>query len=247
MSIVAMTEVWQQEEAEYRRLAGWVKKGPHEWRVFSQFGEDGVLDWLINHYLIRPVRIYSVEVGASRPVPGGPVECNTGLLLQKGWLGVVIDERPLDMPNYGVQRRVTAENFVDLLDDLHVPDDAGVLSIDVDGIDYWLWESVGVWRPAIVVIEYNPSLDPEKSLTVPYSPEFRYLPGTDYYGASAGALVSLAHRKGYQLVTDVNHVNLFFARKDYLPRSHNEPDLARLAGLLGREYLHLELPYQEVP
>jgi hypothetical protein len=148
---------------------------------------------------------------------------------------------------FAVQCKVHVANIAELLLSLRVPRDLGLLSIDVDGMDWWLWKIIGAWwEPAIVVIEYNASVDPLRCVTVPYADDFAW-DGSDYFGASAGAMVSLAHNLGYALVTDVCHANLFFVRAALLPPDHKEPDLATLGGpQLGRRLHHDPRPWAEV-
>src|SRR5262249_44437283 len=95
-----------------------------------------------------------------------------------------------------------------------VPSEPDVLSIDVDGLDCWIWAALEGYRPRLVVIEYNSALDPEARLTVPLDESFAW-DGTDYFGASLGALRHVGRTQGYRLVhTDVAGVNAFFVRDD---------------------------------
>jgi hypothetical protein len=95
-----------------------------------------------------------------------------------------------------------------------------ILSIDVDGVDYWLWRAATAISPRIVIIEYNASFGPEASVTVPYEPEFdRTEKGVNghYHGASITALARLANQKGYVLLgCDRAGANAFFLRADLL-------------------------------
>jgi hypothetical protein len=95
-----------------------------------------------------------------------------------------------------------------------VPPDFDLLSIDIDGNDYWIWESLASVSPRIVVIEFNAGLDPARQLVQPYEPNWAW-DSTAFYGASLGALRRLAERKGYQLVhVELTGSNAFFIRKD---------------------------------
>jgi hypothetical protein len=109
---------------------------------------------------------------------------------------------------------VTAENVNDVLASHSVPDEFDVLSIDIDGNDYWVWKAMS-YQPRIVVIEWNCSISPFKALTIPYSPNFAW-DSTCYYGASILALTRLGERKGMVLVAaDKRATNLFFVRAEY--------------------------------
>ncbi len=173
----------------------------------SQNDEDEVLARLLAR--IPDCPRYCVEIGANRRADGR-LECNTATLLEAGWQGVLIDERPLDHPK-AVQRRVTASNVADVFAELEVPFDFGVLSIDIDGLDWWVWEALpGRWRPRVVVIEYNAELPACEHKVMPYDEDYSY-DGSAHFGASAGAMVDLAMSKGYVLIAESCHVNLFFA------------------------------------
>jgi hypothetical protein len=89
-----------------------------------------------------------------------------------------------------------------------------VASIDVDGADYWIWAAMESIRPRVLVIECNTALDPQRRLVQPDDPAAAWR-GTDYYGASVGALAALGAGKGYQLVhVDLAGVNAFFVRSE---------------------------------
>lgn len=95
----------------------------------------------------------------------------------------------------------------------------GILSIDVDGNDYWFLEKLIGLNPAIIVVEYNSSFG-LRPVTVPYDKEFerfdKHASGL-YFGASLQALTLLANRNGYALIAVSNSgVNAFFIRKDLM-------------------------------
>jgi hypothetical protein len=95
-----------------------------------------------------------------------------------------------------------------------------LLSIDIDGNDYWTWEAITVVNPTIVVIEYNARFGASRSVTVPYRADFvrsRAHYSMIYYGASLTALWALGRRKGYSLVgCNSAGNNAFFVRQDLL-------------------------------
>jgi hypothetical protein len=210
----------------------------HEAKMYSQNGEDGVIWHLLSQ--IKGVLPYAVEIGVNEQ--GKCLEGNTiSLFDTRGWWGLLIDKKIFAMPSYqgvrGVCRHMTTANFACTLDICLVPYHFGILSIDVDGMDYWLWRSLQntPWRPSVVVIEYNADLPPDHRMTVPYDPDFEWS-GSNYYGASAAAMVDIGHQMGYRLVTDVAHVNLVFAHTKQIPQDWEEPDLASLGGMVGRQY-----------
>jgi len=200
-----------------------------EFRVFSQWGEDGIIQRLVRD--VRIERKVFVEFGVQ-----DYTEASTRfLLVNDGWSGLVIDGSPENIDS--VRRDeiywrhhlkaecafVTRENINNLLESAGLKDDIGLLSIDIDGNDYWVWESIKAISPRIVVVEYNSRFGPSRAVTIPYSPSFTRQQAhysMIYYGASLLALEILAKRKGYALVgCNAAGNNAFFVREDCLPPS----------------------------
>jgi hypothetical protein len=179
-----------------------------ERRLSSQNGEDGVIAEMVRRLAPRP---FAVEIGV-----GDGTECNTRRLRESGWDVIMIDADPRGADGIA-QAFVTAENVNDLLAARQVPDDLGLLSVDVDGNDLWLLLALDArYRPAIIVTEYNATLGPSNSLSVPYRPR-RVWDGTNHFGASLGAFAIVARGKGYSLVyCESVGVNAFFVRSDLL-------------------------------
>jgi hypothetical protein len=118
---------------------------------------------------------------------------------------------------------VTVENIEQKIEELEIPESLDILSIDIDGNDYWIWKSINNINPRIVVIEYNASFGMRRSVTVPYEPDFnrfkKHKSGY-YHGASLEALTKLGKEKGYSLICcDSNGVNAFFIRDDLFEAS----------------------------
>jgi hypothetical protein len=190
-----------------------------ELRVFSQNGEDGLLAEILRR-IGAPARHF-VEFGIESGREGNCIY----LADVAGWAGLFIEAeeemygRLAD--KYGAQpairtvrAEVTTTNIERLFAEAEVPPEPDVISIDVDGQDYWLWQAIESYRPRVMVIEYNSSLDPRTRLVQPDEPGHQWS-GTEYYGASLGALESLAAEKGYRLIhTDLCGVNAFFVRSD---------------------------------
>jgi hypothetical protein len=210
----------------------------HEFKVYSQWGEDGILQYLLRSIAIsRPV---FVEFGVE-----DYTEANTRfLLVNNQWSGLIMDGSDELLasvrsdPIYwrhnlkAVTAFVTRENINELLVENGVTGEIGLLSIDIDGNDYWVWEAISVISPAIVVVEYNARFGPERAVTVPYDPTFTRATAHHsciYYGASLAALVGLGRRKGYAFVGSNGAANnAFFVRRDLLPASL--PALTAAAG-----------------
>ena len=115
------------------------------------------------------------------------------------------------------------ENINDLIRENGCEGEIDLLSIDIDGNDYWIWEAVTACSPRLVIIEYNSLFGPDRAVTVPYDPEFdrhqvaKTIEGGNlyYFGSSLQALNQLAKQKGYRLIlTEPRGVNAFFLRND---------------------------------
>ena len=213
-----------------QRLIPCVKSGINRWefKFHSQNGEDGILIYIFSKVGVtnRCFVEFGIEWG---------IECNTAnLSLNFGWHGLLMDcdescvrwaelyyQRMLGARSSNVkiiQCHVAMENIDKVLLDNGIEGEIDLLSIDIDGNDYWVWKAITVVNPRVVVIEYNASFGYEKSLVVKYDPNFdRYKkhPSGLYFGASLAALTKLANSEGYVLVgCDSNGVNAFFVRKD---------------------------------
>jgi len=198
-----------------------------EFRAFSQWGEDGIVDWLVER--LSGISRSFVEFGVQ-----DYRESNTRLLLQlRNWRGLVLDgseEYVADIQSQDLYWRhdltakcafIDRDNINALIKSAGFAGPLGLLSIDVDGNDYWIWEAIDTAMPAIVVCEYNAVLGDRFALTVPYRADFqRSLAHASnlYFGASIKALTALARRKGYEFVgTTSTGCNAFFVRRDLAP------------------------------
>ncbi len=204
-----------------------------EFKVSSQFGEDGIIEHLLRHVPIdRPIFIeFGVEDYA---------EANTRFLLRnRNWSGLVMDGSTDNMAkvrNEAIYWRhnikaeaafITKENIDALISGHGIFDDIGLLSIDIDGNDYWVWEAISGISPRIVIVEYNALYGSTAKVAVPYDPQFirfnAHKSGL-YWGCSLAALVHLAGRKNYRLVgCNTAGINAFFVRNDVSGRFANLP------------------------
>jgi len=190
-------------------------------RGLSQHEEDGITVALFERIGASTRRF--VEIGAG--VNGG----NSGFLAREcGWAGLMIEAQPDRAATLRrrfapavsvVQSLVTRENVNTLIESQGFGGDVDLLSIDIDGVDYWVWENLTACRPRLVIVEYNPFLGPHRSVAIPYDPQFdRHcfsVPRDAYYGASLPALAKLGASKGYRLVlVEPRGVNAFFVRED---------------------------------
>ena len=195
-----------------------------EFRAFSQNGEDGILLYLFS--LIDMTNRTSVEVCAA-----DGIECNTAnLIINHGWRGLLIDGSKANVargrafyrrykgkvsfqPNF-VNAWVTRESINGIIRQAGFGGEIDLLSLDLDGVDYWIRQALDVVQPRVVVLEYNASLGPNapsRSRINPTSPST--LERVDHWGASLPAFVKLGRKKGYRLVgVESMCRNAFFVR-----------------------------------
>lgn len=203
-----------------------------EYQVFSQNGEDGLLLYIFSQ--IGTNNRFFVEFGA-----GGATSNTLNLTTQFGWSGVSFDGDEASIAEmrklYGSLSAadstrtlraetvwLSEETVKHQISQYGIPTDFDLLSIDIDGIDYWLWRAMEEFRPRVVIVEYNASLGADAKLTIPYERDFyrwnrKWHPAGWYYGASLSAWVELAKSKGYELIAcESTGVNAFFVRADLL-------------------------------
>jgi hypothetical protein len=218
----------------------------YEQKAFSQFGEDGIVQEIFRR--IGTAGRHFVEFG----VESG-LENNTALLLAQGWSGLWI-EPVCDHVNAiraglaplirrgrlkVLNELVTADNVEQLFAAAGVPAEPDLLSVDIDGNDYWVWQSIRGYRPRAVVIEYNATFPPPVEWVMPCDPNYRW-DGTARFGASLESLAKLGARKGYALVgCGLGGANAFFVRQDlvgdhfaapFTAANHYEPPRYFFAG-----------------
>jgi hypothetical protein len=228
----------------------------HEFKVFSQWGEDGIIQFLVNNLAIsnRTFIEFGVEDFS---------ESNCRFLMIKDhWHGFVIDGSEYNMQKlrssyYYWQNSlnckasfITRENVVGLLEESGFDKSLGILSVDIDGVDYHILEALPEWRPAILIVEYNEVFGWSRPVTVPYDPSFVRIQkhySNQYYGANLTAFLYLANQRGYALV-GINGVgsNAFFVRRDLLNDRVVEVDIStciRQANFRESRGVHGELTF----
>lgn len=189
--------------------------GRRGWQKYSQNDEDGVLDYIFSIIPPGPEGRFFVEIGVGPPWQHTLEECgleaNCRLLKEKGWHGLFLDAQSYP-DEYGVkQERIDAINVNPILRKHGVPENMDLISIDVDGQDFWIWSNL-VYFPSVVVIEYNANLSVDESKVIPFNASYQW-DGTKWFGASLRALNNLARSKGYVL-TYANGVNGVFIKED---------------------------------
>lgn len=198
--------------------------------VWSQNDEDGYLQEIFGRLAIeRPVFL---EIGVQNGL-----ENNTHFLLARGCMGCWIEAsaahfvqiRQLFGPfvESGQIRVLNAtaepDNINELLISLGIPTEIDLLSIDIDGHDYFVWGALTHTRPRVVVIEYNGKIPPPTAIVQPYRRGVHW-DGTDGFGASLSALEKLGRKKGYCLVgSEIVGANAFFVREDLVADLFQRP------------------------
>jgi hypothetical protein len=203
-----------------------------EFRVFSQFGDDGIIQWLASHVEF-PNRTF-VEFGVE-----DYRESNTRfLLMNDDWSGLVMDGSPSNIASivdseyfwrHELQAKaafIDAENIDGLLSASGLGREVGILHVDLDGNDYWVWKSIEAIQPVVAILEYNSVFGPDRSITIPYDRGFRRLrahPSGLYFGASLRALHRVSVEKGYAFVgCNGAGNNAYFVRRERLPEGLRE-------------------------
>ena len=195
-----------------------------EFQVYSQWGEDGIIDWLVNKFPEIPKSF--LEIGTENYK-----ESNTRfLLVNKNWDGFIIEADKNSVKDIKSQRvywrhNLTIENqFVDqnnintIIKRINIPKKLGLLSLDIDGIDYWVLKKLSVLEPSIVICEYNSLFGQKKAITVPYKKN--YIRSNEhysnlFYGASIKAFIDLLKKRNYFFIgTNSAGNNAFFVSQN---------------------------------
>lgn len=197
-----------------------------EFSAFSQWGDDGIIQYLIHH--IPGIIPRFIEFGVSNYL-----ESNTRfLLLNDNWQGLIFDGSDSNIQfikNDTISWRydlsceslfVTKSNINDAIAKQGFDGELGILHIDIDGNDYWIWECLEVVNPQIVIMEYNSVFGNKGAISVPYKDDF-YVTNAHFsnlfFGGSLKAMDHLATKKGYKFIgTNTAGNNGYFLRKDLI-------------------------------
>jgi hypothetical protein len=217
----------EQNEVKFK-TRGYESINDFEFKVFSQFGDDGITQFLINR--VQPLNKTFIEFGVQNYD-----ESNTRfLLLNNNWKGLIFDgdaEQMSYVHKQGYYWRhdltaephfITKENINKIISDSDFQGEIGLLHIDLDGNDYWIWNEVDCVSPEILILEYNSVYGKSNAWTVPYNATFNRTAAhfsNLYWGASLKALVMLSSSKGFDFVGCNNAGNnAFFVRKDVIAK-----------------------------
>ncbi len=195
-----------------------------EFKVFSQWGDDGIIQYLINNIEISSERF--IEFGVENYL-----ESNTRFLLRNNnWEGLVMDGSPENIEYIkedaiywkhtltAIASFITKENINQTIKDAGFAGNMGLLHIDIDGNDYWIWEAINNINPDIVIVEYNSILGIGRPITIPYQADFvrsKAHHSNLYAGTSLAALYMLSQKKGYAFVgCNSAGNNAYFVKND---------------------------------
>jgi hypothetical protein len=208
-----------------------------EFKVFSQFGDDGIIQWLVRNLEFPNATFIEFGVEDYR-------ESNTRfLLMNNNWSGLVMDGSESNVEKivkaeyfwkHDLQANavfITRDNINSVLSTSGLNKEVGLLHIDLDGNDYWIWKEIEAISPIVVILEYNSVFGIDRSITVPYDTEFRRTSAHHsnlYFGASLRALYQLSATKGYRFIgCNSSGNNAFFVRTDKLNERVRETPLER--------------------
>ncbi len=195
-----------------------------EFRVFSQWGEDGIIDWLINK--IKKIPNSFLEIGTE-----DYKESNTRyLLLNNGWDGYLIEgdksatkkikqDRIFWKYNLNLaEKYLNLSNFDEIIKELKIPKKIGLISLDIDGNDYWILQKLKFFKPVIFICEFNPLFGYKKSISVPYKKIFNRTKehySNLYFGASIKAIQNTLKKEFIFIGTNSAGNNAFFINKKF--------------------------------
>jgi len=239
------------EMEDQRRLADPVYLERYGFKVYSQNDEDGIIEEIFRR--IGTVNKTFIEFGVQNGL-----ESNGHFLLHKGWRGLWIDggaeycreintlfAKPIADKRLTVLNAfITKDNINTLITQSGYDGGGGkspdLLSIDIDGNDWWVWKAIDRIEPRVVVIEYNGKFPPSFEYVMDYKADYVW-GGFDEHGASLKALERLGREKGYQLVgTNMNGVNAFFVKRelarDLFPEPATAENLYNPFRFSGRQY-----------
>ena len=195
-----------------------------EFQVFSQWGEDGIIEWLINKIKFLPKNF--IEIGTE-----DYKECNTRfLLINHYWDGFLIEGDKIAVEKIKKDRvfwkhnlkisnsYLNLDNYEAAFKKLKIPKKIGIISLDIDGIDYWILKKLKSLKPGIFICEFNPLFGYDRLLTVPYKKKFvrsKEHYSNLYFGASLKAITELLNKQYLFIGTNSAGNNDFFVNKKY--------------------------------
>jgi hypothetical protein len=195
----------------------------NEKKIFSQYGQDGVIDSIFKNLEFANNPPYFVDCG------GGEEKDNTRLLWEKmNWNGLIINKKPFKSVQDNVavcNRYITSENIIPTFVEFNVPNEPDLISIDIDSIDLWIFKKIiQEYNPQCVCVEYNCNYPIGRAITLPNMQS--EIVRDRAQGASLKALHLVGLKYGYALIHTVDPCDCFFLRKDLID-STDIPDLSK--------------------
>lgn len=212
----------------YKSLVESKKPLPHfreaGFKIYSQNDEDGIL--LLIFAAIGFTNKQCLDIAFAYPFGAN----TTNLICNWDFNGLLVSGNGVEysshffskhpdtklFPPIIINKWVTAENINEICKQAGLAGEIDLFSLDVDGVDYWLWKSLDTVSPRVVVCEYANFWPADEKVTVPYSENFnRNDTHPDFMGASLAAFVELAKQKNYRLIGCNKYCfNAFFLRND---------------------------------
>lgn len=203
-------------------MINWVKKIPYipTRKIYAQFCEEYIFEYIFDNIGIK--NNFLVDFGAGTLNSG---LSNSRFLIEQGWKGLLMDGNPEEENEIIKKEFITAENIVSLFDKYNVPKEFDLLSIDIDGNDFWVLKSIieSEYSPRVIINEFNGCIDEDELKIMKYNPNHSW-GNNDYYGASFESFKELlkGDKKngimGYTLVHQVATTNMIFIREDIVPQ-----------------------------
>ena len=196
-----------------------------DYQIFSQNGEDGILDYLLYQLEIQKPKFLEIGVGDYS-------ECNTRFIFERcSSKGTIIDslnnleekvkknvllwKGELNIIN----KNINSENILKILNEYDTLKQLDLFSLDIDGIDYWILEKMPQNFSKIAILEYNPLFGAELEITVPNIDNFnrtQYHYSNLCFGMSIKAAIEIMEKKNFYFVgTNLFKNNAFFVSKSY--------------------------------
>ncbi len=203
-------------------MLNWVKIIPSVpvRKIYAQFGEEYLFEYIFSN--IGTSNNFLVDFGAGTLNSG---LSNSRYLIEKGWKGLLMDGNPEEENELIKKEFITAENIVSLFDKYSVPKEFDLLSIDIDGNDFWVLKSIleSDYSPRVIINEFNGCIEEGERKIMKYNPSHSWQ-NNDYYGASFESFKDLLKGDsengiiGYTLVHQIATTNMIFIREDLVPQ-----------------------------
>jgi len=196
-----------------------------DYKIFSQNGEDGILDYLIHQLNLEKPKF--IEIGV-----GDYTEANTRFIFERcSPKGTIVDciENLEDKVKKNlklwkgelkiINKIVNSKNIIEIMQESNCSSDLDIFSLDIDGIDYWIIDKLPKNFSKIVVLEYNSTFGNEIEVTIPNIENFdrtKYHYSNLCYGMSFQAAIKLMEKKNfYYIGTNLFNNNIFFISKKF--------------------------------